>query len=92
MAIRTNTTRTIDKASSALGARGEATQKNMDKLAAQAGCSGCTMEKVTLPLAPGSSDDVVFVGLNGADFYFMRGRQVEMPAPIAEILRNTGNL
>ena len=50
------------------------------------------MEKVTLPLAPGSSDDVVFVGLNGADFYFMRGRQVEMPAPIAEILRNTGNL
>ena len=62
------------------------------KLAAQAGCSGCTMEKVTLPLAPGSSDDVVFVGLNGADFYFMRGRQVEMPAPIAEILRNTGHL
>ena len=49
MAIKTNTTRTIDKASSALAARCEATLKNMDKLAAQAGCSGCTMEKVTLP-------------------------------------------
>ena len=92
MAIRTNTTRTIDRASSALGAKCEATQKNMDKLAAQAGCTGCPMEKVTLPLAPGSSDDVVYVGLNGADFYFMRGRAVEMPAPLVEILRNTGNL
>ena len=92
MAIRMNTTQTIERASSALAGKCEATQKNMDKLAAQADCGGCPMEKVTLPLAPGSSDDVVFVGLNGADFYFMRGRQVEMPAPIAEILRNTGNL
>ena len=92
MAIRTNTTRTIDKASSALAAKCEATQKNMDKLTAQAGCAGCSMEKVTLPLAPGSSDDVQYVGLNGADFYFMRGRQVEMPAPVVEILKNTGNL
>ncbi|MGN0774449.1 MAG: hypothetical protein ACI4MP_11755 [Candidatus Ventricola sp.] len=92
MAIRTNTTRTIDRASSALGAKCEATQKNLDKLTAQAGCGGCPMERVTLPLAPGSSDDVVYVGLNGADFYFMRGRAVEMPAPLVEILRNTGNL
>lgn len=92
MAIKTNTTRTIDRASSALRAKCETTQKNMDKLAAQAGCSGCVMEKVMLPLTPGSSDDVQFVGLNGADFYFMRGRMTEMPAPIAEILRNTGNL
>ena len=92
MAIRTNTTRTIDKASSALAARCEATLKNMDKLSAQAGCSGCTMEKVILPLAPGSSDDVQYVGLNGADFYFMRGRAVMIPAPLVEILRNTGNL
>ena len=92
MAIRTNTTRTIDKASSALGMKCEATQANMDKLTAQAGCPGCKMERVTLPLAPGSSDDVQYIGLNGADFYFMRGRPVEMPAPLVEILKNTGNL
>ena len=90
MAIRTNTTRTIDKASSALGMKCEATQANMDKLTAQAGCPGCRMEKVTLPLAPGSSDDVQYIGLNGADFYFMRGRNVEMPEPVADILRDVG--
>ena len=92
MAIKTNTTRTIDRASSALSAKCEATQANMDKLTAQAGCAGCSMEKVILPLAPGSSDDVQYVGLNGADFYFMRGRAVMIPAPLVEILRNTGNL
>lgn len=92
MAIKTNTTQTIDKASSALRARCEATQRNMDRLIAQAGCGGCDRVKVTLPLAPGMNDDVQYVGLNGADFYFMRGRMVEMPEPVAEILRNTGNL
>lgn len=92
MAIKTNTTRTIDKASSALSARCEATQKNMDRLAAQAGCGGAQRVKVMLPLAPGSSDDVLYVGLNGADFYFMCGRTVEMPEPVAEILKNTGHL
>lgn len=92
MAIRTNTTKTIERASSALLGKCEATEKNMDKLLAQAGCAGCKKEKVTLPLIPGSKDDVVFVGLNGVSFYFMRGRSVEMPEPLAEILRNTGNL
>ena len=92
MAIRTNTTKTIERASSALLGKCEATEKNMDKLLAQAGAAGCKKEKVTLPLIPGSKDDVIFVGLNGVSFYFMRGRSVEMPAPIAEILRNTGNL
>lgn len=92
MAIRTNTTKTIERASSALLGKCKATEKNMDKLLAQAGCAGCEKEKVTLPLIPGSKDDVVFVGLNGVSFYFMRGRSVEMPEPLAEILRNTGNL
>lgn len=92
MAIRTNTTKTIERASSALLGKCEATEKNMDKLLAQAGCAGSKKEKVMLPLIPGSRDDVVFVGLNGVSFYFMRGRSVEMAEPIAEILRNTGNL
>ena len=92
MAIRTNTTKTIERASSALLGKCEATEKNMDKLLAQAGCAGCKKEKVMLPLIPGSKDDVVFVGLNGASFYFLRGRSVEMAEPLAEILRNTGNL
>ena len=92
MAIRTNTTKTIERASSALLGKCEATEKNMDKLLAQAGCAGCKKEKVTLPMIPGSKDDVVFVGLNGVSFYFLRGRSVEMAAPLMEILKNTGNL
>lgn len=92
MAIKMNTTKTIERTSSALAGKCEMTEKNMDKLMAQAGCAGCRKEKVLLPLVPGSKDDVQYVGLNGVDFYFMRGRSVEMPAPIAEILRNTGNL
>ena len=69
-----------------------AAQKNMDALLAKAGCAGAKKEKVFLPLAHGSRDDVQFVGLNGVSFYFMRGQTVEMAQPLAEILRNTGNL
>ena len=92
MAIKTNTTKTIERTSSALAVKCEMTQKNMDKLMALAGCAGCKKEKVMLPLMPGSKDDVQYVGLNGVDFYFMRGRSVEMPLPLKEILENTGNL
>jgi len=92
MAIKTNTTKTIERTSSALAVKCEMTQKNMDKLMAQAGCAGCKKEKVMLPVIPGCRDDVVFVGLNGVSFYFLRGKSVEMAAPLAEILRNTGNL
>ena len=56
------------------------------------GGAGCKKERVMLPLVPGSKDDVQYIGLNGVDFYFMRGRSVEMPEPLAEILKNTGNL
>ena len=92
MAIKMNTTQTIERASSALAAKCEMTAKNMDKLLAQAGCAGCKKEKVMLPLVPGSKDDVQYVGLNGVDFYFMRGRSVEMPVPLMEILKHTGHL
>ena len=92
MAIKTNTTQTIERTSSALAVKCEQTEKNMDKLLLQAGCAGCKKERVMLPLVPGSKDDVQYIGLNGVDFYFMRGRSVEMAQPLAEILRNTGNL
>ncbi len=92
MAIKTNTSKTVERASSVLLGKCEATEKNMARLMAQAGCAGCPMEKVNIPLVPGTRDDVLFVGLNGADFYFLRGKSVEMPAPVAQILRDTGHL
>ena len=92
MAIRTNTTKTIERASSALSGKCEETQKNMDKLLKQAGCPDAEKVHVALPLIPGSRDDVVFVGLNGVSFYFMRGVSYDMAAPLAEILRNTGHV
>ena len=47
---------------------------------------------LSLPLAPGSRDDVVFAGLNGVSFYFMRGTVCEMPAAVVEILKNCGEM
>jgi len=89
MAVNTNTTKTVRKTSTVLGGRCDATQENMSRLIHQAGCrEDVKMEKVTIPLHPGDKDDVVYVGLNGADFYFRRGVAVNMPAPAAEILRN----
>ena len=54
-------------------------------------CDG-EVVKVSLPLAPGSRDDVVFAGLNGVSFYFMRGTVCEMPATVLEILKNCGEM
>ncbi len=92
MAVKMNTTQTVEKTSSALEAKCEATKKNMDRLMKQAGIEGGKKVKVFLPLIPGCKDDVVFVGLNGVGFYFLRGKTAEMPENVAEILKNTGNL
>ena len=93
MAVKMNTTQTIEKASNALESKCEATKKNMEKLMKQAGIEGGKMVKVVLPLVPGSKDDVVFIGLNGVSFYFLRGsKTIEMPEAVAKILRNTGHL
>ena len=92
MAVKINTTQTVEKTSSALLNKCEATKKNMKSLMAKAGCAEGKLVKVFLPLIPGCKDDVVFVGLNGVGFYFMRGETVEMAAPLAQILRNTGCL
>jgi len=92
MAVKMNTTQTVEKTSSALLGKCEATKKNMKSLMEKAGCKDNEMVKVFLPLIPGCKDDVAFVGLNGVSFYFLRGKTVEMPEAVAKILKNTGNL
>ena len=93
MAINTNTTKSINRTSTALGKACEKTQKNIKALMERAGCAADTkIEKLTIPMIPGSKDDVIYAGLNGVDFYFKRGEQVNIPTPVANIFRNTGNL
>lgn len=91
MAITNNTTKTIGKTSTVLADRCEKTAKNMKSLIKKAGVTGTpVMEKVYIPMIPGSKDDVVFVGINGVDFYFMRGQYHEVPKEVAEVLKNCG--
>ena len=92
MAIRMNTTQTIEKASSALEGKCEATKKNLAKLMKQAGFENGPTVKVHLPLIPGCKDDVQFVGINGVGFYFKRGMTSTMPEAVVKILKNTGHL
>ena len=92
MAITTNTTKSIKKASTVLATKCEDTKKNMIALAKKAGIKTPKMVATLIPKIPGSNDDVLFVGLNGVNFYFMRGESVEIPEQIVEILKNTGNL
>ena len=92
MAITTNTTKSIKKASSVLSPKCEATKKNMAALAKKAGIKTPKMVATMIPRIPGSDDDVMFVGLNGVGFYFMRGDSAEIPEELVELLKNTGNL
>ena len=85
-----NTSKTLERTSTALGAKCGETEKNMDSLMAEAGCTSFQRVTTSIPMIPGSRDDVVFVGLNGVRFYFMRGRTIQMPEPLLEILKNTG--
>lgn len=89
MALNTNTTATIKRASVVLGKKCEETKKNMKNLAKKIyGEETPKMEKVVIPNIPGLKDDVLFAALNGVKFYFLRGETVEMPTAIAEILRS----
>ena len=87
-----NTTATMKKTSAMLSGKCRKTQENMKKMMADAGCVGGEMVKASLPLAPGNRDDVVFVGLNGVNFYFMRGKVCEMPVAVMEILKSCGEM
>lgn len=83
MAITTNTTRSLSRSSTVLGVKCEATQKNLEKLCRDAGCKG-TVKKalVPIPALPGVKDDVFFIAINGAKFYFQRGKSAYVPEPV----------
>lgn len=74
-----NTTATMKKTSAMLMGKCEKTQKNLRRMMAEAGCADGEVMKVTLPLTPGSRDDVVFAGLNGVSFTSCAGRNARCP-------------
>lgn len=85
MAITTNTTRTIERASTALAPKCEATQKNMAKLLADAGIKANDKKVlVPIPMIPGDKDDVFSVGINGSTFWFQRGKTVYVPETVMQ--------
>ena len=88
-----NTTKSMKKASTQLEGKIQKTRDNMDALLAQAGCKGAKKVKTRIPLSPVTpNDDVLYLGLNGVSFYFMRGTVCEMPAAVLEILKNCGEM
>ena len=92
MSVTMNTTRSMERTSTVLGGKCEQTIREMKRMMAEAGCAQYETEKITIPNIPGCKDDVVFVGLNGVGFHFLRGQAVDMPKPLCEILRNTGTI
>ena len=83
-----NTTRTSKKASTMLAPKCEYTQKNMKRLMTQAGFK--TYETVPTIFSRGGStegDDVVYMGINGVPFYFMRGVDIDLPVPLREFAK-----
>ena len=91
MAITTNTRKTLNKASTALATRCEETQKNLNKLLAQAGVKPPYKKTlIPLPITPGDKDDVIFVAINGAKFYFQRGKTVTVPEVVMQQMVNCG--
>ena len=47
------------------------------------------METVYLPRATGKEENFVFVGLNGKGYNIMKGVPVQVPKPVAAILRES---
>lgn len=92
MAIKTNTTKTIERSSTVLDKKIEATKTNIKNLARKAGCANDPIIEVEIPAGAAPKDDVLYIGLNAVDFYFKRGTIAEMPLSVAEIAANTGNL
>lgn len=91
MAITTNTRKTLDRSSTALAPKCEATQKNMDTLLKKAGFTGRVKKSlVPLPLVPGQKDDVIDAQINGAKFYFQRGKAVQIPEPVMQLWVDCG--
>lgn len=87
-----NTITTMKMASSALQDKLEATKTNIKKMMAQAGVETYKTVKVNIPKIPGEGDDVQFVGLNGVNFYFMKGATIDMPEPLYNLLHDCGKI
>ena len=88
-----NTTKSMKKASTQLEGKIQKTKENMEALLAQAGCKGAKKVKTRIPLNPATpNDDVLYLGLNGAGFYFRRGETVELAEPLIELMENCREL
>lgn len=85
-----NTTSSVAKASTVQLGKCEKTKENMKQLMRDAGCETYKSVKTMIPLIPGSGDDVAYVGMNGVSFYFLRGKTVDIPEPLLEIMTNCG--
>jgi len=90
--MSTTNTKNFTKASEALEGKIKKTEKEMKKKMADAGVPEYKTVKVLVPRSINQNDDVLTIGLNGEQFYFLRGTSVNMPEPLVEILQNTGNL
>lgn len=89
--MNTNTLKSTRKSSTVYASRIEDTKKNLKAKMAAAGCTDYKMVKVYVPQIPGTEDDVLFIGLNGQKFYFLRGGMVDMPEQLASIYTKSGN-
>lgn len=96
MSIKTNTTQTIDRASTVLMDKVEKTMTNMNTLLARAGMRDKALRdariKVEIPVGESPKDDILYIGFNTVDFYFKRGAFVDMPLPLVEIAANSGKI
>ena len=88
-----NTTKSMKKASTQLEGKVQKTRDNMEALLAQAGCKGAKKVKVRIPQNPATpNDDVLFLGLNGVNFYLRRGETLELAEPLVELMENCKEL
>lgn len=96
MAMKTNTTSSINgNTSDAYKKQLENTTKNMDKLLEKMGCkdpASVARVPMIIPETPGSKDDTLFLGINGAKFYFKRGESVLMPEPLLRFAVDCGEI
>lgn len=90
--MATTNTGNIKKASNVLEGKIKKTETEMKKKMTRAGFPEYKTVKVLVPKTINENDDVLTVGFNGEMFYFLRGKSVNMPEQLVEILENTGNL
>lgn len=90
--MATTTTKSIKKVSTVLMPRVERTEKEMKKKMERAGCPEYKTVKVMIPKDINENDDVLTIGYQGEMFYFLRGKSVNMPEPLMQLLVDTGHL